>query len=477
MKKWDTSVTLILTIICNLVPENPYTLTVLTAVLILLGGYSLKSAVYPSKHGKENLLPFLVTALFMVLLTLIFWSFVGKTYVIPLLSAVIIICLPAVLLRRKHERKVLGEKKQGYMICKKCSGYYKLKLGEYPEDFEKCQCGGELHYKTEKLKPKTNETHEKTESKRTGLKSVKTELPETVIPTNIKGAAQKKAPNPKIQNNSHWTIKLNIDLLLMLLTTVLTVAFIFVPPLNTSPVRVILGFILIFFVPGYVLVSYLFPQKNDLSGTERFLLSFGVSMAITTLSGFLLNYTPFKIHLESMVSSLTLIIVFLTALTYLKRQKIEEKDVFTVEFRSFRNIKNLFTKGKQVDRILSMVLVFVIVLAISMTGYALLQPKQDESFTEFYVLGSNGTMGNYPTNSQTGNLTVGIVNHEHMKVDYKLVVTSDGVKMTETYITLLESQKIEIPYSFKVNNSGKMDFQLYKLPDNTDVYRSLHIWT
>ena len=31
-----------------------------------------------------------------------------------------------------------------YLICKKCDGYYKLQEGESLEDFEECECGGEL---------------------------------------------------------------------------------------------------------------------------------------------------------------------------------------------------------------------------------------------------------------------------------------------------------------------------------------------
>ena len=32
------------------------------------------------------------------------------------------------------------------LVCEKCRGYYKLKEGESPEDFESCQCGGKLRY-------------------------------------------------------------------------------------------------------------------------------------------------------------------------------------------------------------------------------------------------------------------------------------------------------------------------------------------
>lgn len=35
----------------------------------------------------------------------------------------------------------------GSLICQECGEYYKLQPGELPEDFDKCQCGGELEYK------------------------------------------------------------------------------------------------------------------------------------------------------------------------------------------------------------------------------------------------------------------------------------------------------------------------------------------
>ncbi len=35
---------------------------------------------------------------------------------------------------------------RGYLYCEKCGGYYKLQEGEAPEDFDNCQCGGNLKY-------------------------------------------------------------------------------------------------------------------------------------------------------------------------------------------------------------------------------------------------------------------------------------------------------------------------------------------
>jgi hypothetical protein len=44
-----------------------------------------------------------------------------------------------------HNMKHIGE---GYLVCDKCNGYYKLHAGESPEDFtNKCECGGKLEYR------------------------------------------------------------------------------------------------------------------------------------------------------------------------------------------------------------------------------------------------------------------------------------------------------------------------------------------
>jgi hypothetical protein len=48
----------------------------------------------------------------------------------------------------KIELIFYGEVKMGYLICDTCQGYYELKNGESPEDFNsKCECGGNLEFK------------------------------------------------------------------------------------------------------------------------------------------------------------------------------------------------------------------------------------------------------------------------------------------------------------------------------------------
>jgi uncharacterized membrane protein len=79
---------------------------------------------------------------------------------------------------------------------------------------------------------------------------------------------------------------------------------------------------------------------------------------------------------------------------------------------------------------------------------------------------------------QNASVIIGVVNHEHKKVDYHLVVTTDGVIMSEQNISLADGNKTEIPYTFSESSAGtkKVEFLLYKLPDNTNIYRSLHLF-
>ena len=148
----------------------------------------------------------------------------------------------------------------------------------------------------------------------------------------------------------------------------------------------------------------------------------------------------------------------------------------------FNQIKGSFSKESKLDKILSIVLVISIILAISMTVYAITTPKQGEKFTEFYILGPNGKASDYPTNltvGQSGNVIIGIVNHEYAKVNYKMVVKLNNQTLKEENITLANNEKYEKPFNFTASGTGnkqKLEFLLYKIPSNNTAYRSLHLW-
>jgi len=91
---------------------------------------------------------------------------------------------------------------------------------------------------------------------------------------------------------------------------VASVIFITFPSLSNTPLRIILGFPLVLFLPGYSLICALFPKKDELNAIEKIALSIGLSIAIVVIIGLVLNYTPWGIRLGPIllaISSFTLI--------------------------------------------------------------------------------------------------------------------------------------------------------------------------
>ena len=101
------------------------------------------------------------------------------------------------------------------------------------------------------------------------------------------------------------------NLALVITLTLACILFVLVPPLNETPVRIVLGLLLVLFLPGYSLIAALFPRRGDLDGIERIALSFGLSIAVVPLIGLALNYTQYGIWLVPVLLGLSLFTVLL----------------------------------------------------------------------------------------------------------------------------------------------------------------------
>ena len=81
-------------------------------------------------------------------------------------------------------------------------------------------------------------------------------------------------------------------------------------------IRYILGGILVLFLPGYLFILTLYPAnvphrtpREGLEVVERFALGIGMSLALVTLVGLLLNFTPLGIRLTPIVISLAMLTI------------------------------------------------------------------------------------------------------------------------------------------------------------------------
>lgn len=134
----------------------------------------------------------------------------------------------------------------------------------------------------------------------------------------------------------------------------------------------------------------------------------------------------------------------------------------------------------KLDKIISAIIIILIILGVYAVIHVVVNPQPNEKFTELYILGENGKAGKYPTNmsvGESGNVTIGIVNHEHKETSYKLLVKSGNSTLYKSNLTIPINGKVEIPLEFKLNKTGKntVEFILYKLPDESKVYRSVYL--
>ena len=274
------------------------------------------------------------------------------------------------------------------------------------------------------------------------------------------------------------------DLQIAAIIIILTVLFVLLPPLNTSPVRTILGIPMVLFLPGYALIAALFPRKNDLDGIERLALSFGLSIAVVPLIGLGLNFTPFGIRLVPILISLSVFTLAMLLIAYIRRSKLSEEERFEVPFSyMYSSLRSeIFISRKGVDRILSIILILSIVASIIILIYVIVTPKQGEKFTEFYILGDNGMAQGYPTRlepGKTSSVIVGITNQEYVLTNYTLNISLENNTLKTIHVQLMHNSTWEEKVLFipeKTGDNLKLEFLLYKEDNLTAPYRDLHLW-
>lgn len=299
------------------------------------------------------------------------------------------------------------------------------------------------------------------------------------------------------------------DLVIVSLWTVLSVLSIYLPVLNESFLRVVFTLPMILFIPGYVLIAALFPGKGDLDGIERLALSFGLSIAVVPLIGLVLNYTPWGIRLDSIVTALIIFTAVMLVIAQYRRSLLPPEERFVVPFRTMVSEAKgeLFEPGQsRLDRALSVILIIAIAAAVITTAFVIVVPKEGEKFTEFYILGTGGIAAEYPTRFPAGEpqtVIIGIGNHEYRNVTYAvetilLNMTFDPETNTSTIhstkslnsftATLAHNTTGEFPQTFTITDLqyNRLEFLLFNETMPSDgvkslerinaSYRDLYLW-
>ena len=244
-------------------------------------------------------------------------------------------------------------------------------------------------------------------------------------------------------------------------------------PTTGEAVRFLVGIPLLFFLPGYAVVSALFPARpsddgsrfapgdrwsrrrslrdGTINGAERTALSLATSLMVLVFAGLVLTVTPWRFALRPLLAVLTGTVFLGGLLATVRRRRLPADRRYRVSVRTwFGRAREALRGDSRSEVLVNVLLAVAIVVAMSSLTYALAVPQDGEAFTDFYLATENETTDelvatDYPTDftrDEPQELTIGIENHENHPVDYTVVVKLQRVDVDGGEATVLEEHEL-----------------------------------
>ncbi len=270
----------------------------------------------------------------------------------------------------------------------------------------------------------------------------------------------------------------NFDLISIIFFAALNVGWAQLP-VHPLILGIILAIPLVLFLPGYTLTQILFhkrasdqlvdlPSKlilqprlkidQPVSAVDHTIFSIGLSLAIDVLIGFILNFFPIGLALQSWAISLGLLtIAFALLAAYLRRRdvvkakKIAKLPITIYEYMLFG---------------------LAILIATGAVWLSIIRPLQPQpSFTQFWMLSSNQKAGSCA-------VRIGVHNQEPTTIEYRIVVTMNGnLIRTWPSVVLASQQEWDQVVSLSRGPADNMyvEGKLYQSNKPATVYQKVNV--
>ena len=229
-----------------------------------------------------------------------------------------------------------------------------------------------------------------------------------------------------------------------------------------GPLRLVVAFVALLFVPGYAAAAALFPRPRDTDLVSRLALTLGLSVAAVPLTALLLNIVRWKITPGSTAVLLLLLTLALSAMALVRRLRAEDPQPYGL-------LRNRYSR-----RVL---LAFAAVLAgILLVGSLTTGLRGQASYTEFYALGSQGRLERYPRQVSPGqafNVTLGVLSQERTATGYTVRSSSCAPLTAVPRLSPGQRWQAALPCRVKAGVS-RLEFTLYRA-GSTEPYRTLSL--
>ncbi|MDS0261358.1 DUF1616 domain-containing protein [Haloarcula sp. S1CR25-12] len=257
-----------------------------------------------------------------------------------------------------------------------------------------------------------------------------------------------------------------VDLLAALAVTAALDVAVFAPVIRETPVRVPLGLVFACFVPGYVLVTALFPEaysggrqldtgpvasvRSAVGGAgitvlERCLLAVACSVVLVPAVGYLLNFTRWGVRLAPMLVVISAVTAVLALVAWGRRVRQPPERRFRPA-ELFRALCRRLIDRRETNAAVTALLVGSLAFFALSTGYAVMGGSADARYSELSLLSADGEQlvdGNLSAPvGEPRTLQLGVGNHEGREVTYTVVVLRQQVASTDREPVVREQMRL-----------------------------------
>lgn len=272
------------------------------------------------------------------------------------------------------------------------------------------------------------------------------------------------------------------DILASILIATLALALELLSPLSNLPMGRYIEYVAAVLLPGPILVSAIYPGRDDLRGLERAVYSFGIGALLIFLAIVGLYFTPWGANLSTISMALSAFTLLVSPMAYLRRITLPRRRRFALGLGSDAGRWRTSHRSVLSDRIMALVVLVLLAASIFALAYIDGVPDQGKRLTEFYVLGPDGKASDIPASAVAGKpstVIVGVANHEFKAVNYTLRLLFNSSILFQKVMLLGHNQTWEHMVSFVLKDSGekqRLEFMLYKESDLASPYKSQYVW-
>lgn len=279
--------------------------------------------------------------------------------------------------------------------------------------------------------------------------------------------------------------------------------------------RAVVGLPLLLFLPGYALLTVLFPSRrfrtrygaldvfsSGIDGVERLALSLGMSLALLPVIGLALwTLSPHGFGARVLVGVLSAEIGLGMIYGAYRRLQLPRNQRYRLPID--RWLSRLWTDGVTgglFGATMNVVLALSVVAAVVALGYGVLVPHESETYTGVSILSDDDgelTFVNNSTTATDGELTLSVANHEDRTITYTIVVVverigHDGQRMVvrsseelqrlETTVDAGETSRVNHTVSPPTEQANlRVRYLIYKdeppaIPTADNAYRTAYFW-